>query len=155
MPRSTLEQLVGEDPCIPLTHPCKPPSLGLQVIKQAWKHSHPHLAGREAGAKVRNPFTLLPTFPLLSWLSTGMDFLLALQTHMGRAMQRGLEVVLALKIGFAGILNGQSALAGADTWTGWCSVRNSLRELCLYLLSMTYDPPPVTSQLHTVKKLFI
>lgn len=59
-------------------------------------------------------------------------------------MQRGLEVVLALKMGFAGILNGQSALARADIWIGWCSMRNSLRHLCLYLLSMTYDPPHVT-----------
>lgn len=37
----------------------------------------------------------------------------------------------------------------------WCSVRNSLRDLCLYLLSMTYDPPLVIPLLHMVRKLFI
>lgn len=59
-----------------------------------WDYNHPHLAGREAGAKVRNPSPFFPPFPLLSWLSTEMHFLLALQTPIGKAMQRAWKLSL-------------------------------------------------------------
>lgn len=95
MPRSTL---VGEDPCIPLALPWDFKGLSRRGITatltwQAEESTH-----------------LRPTFPPALLVITGMHFLLALQAHMS------LEVVLALKIGFAEILHGPSALARADAW---------------------------------------